>query len=258
MICDFSALDHALDECTELCLVLQAELEAERLTLQGRLKDALKLHMAPRMQLDTSSVIDRTVTLLDALLEASMLHALTWSMDLVPRCLAAACHHCGSPITDAELSPPTASWASASAGRTLFLLQLLTMTQWSVSDSVVSSDQILIMTQPLVTKQQLRHACRTPQGRAPATNDIVAARNTLLQSSDLRRVSDLEKQLKGQANLSADASQSLVSLLQVSPGSWQCAQFIALAYLALAHLAHVRQSHMLLSEYMTVQGPCFI
>lgn len=29
----------------------------------------MKLHMAPRMQLDTSSAIDRTVNLLDGLLE---------------------------------------------------------------------------------------------------------------------------------------------------------------------------------------------
>ena len=54
-----------------MCDVAQAALEAERLALQSRLKDALKLHMAPRMHLDTSSVIDHTVTLLDGLLEAS-------------------------------------------------------------------------------------------------------------------------------------------------------------------------------------------
>ena len=53
------------------------------------------------------------------------------------------------------------------------------------------------------------------QGKMPAVSEIVAVRNQLLQSSDLRRVSNLEMQLKSQANLSEDASQSLVSLLQV-------------------------------------------
>ena len=53
------------------------------------------------------------------------------------------------------------------------------------------------------------------QGRAPPTDDIMRLRNTLLQSSDLRRVSDLEKQLK-QGSMSDDASKALVSLLQVN------------------------------------------
>ena len=57
------------------------------------------------------------------------------------------------------------------------------------------------------------------QGQAPTAEALIALRNGLLQSSDLRRVSDLEAQLKSQANLSADASQSLVSLLQVTPFS---------------------------------------
>lgn len=49
--------------------MLQAALEAERVTLQTRLKDALRLHMTPCTRLDTSSPIDRTVALLDQLLE---------------------------------------------------------------------------------------------------------------------------------------------------------------------------------------------
>ena len=64
----------ARQSCCCCCLSMsgvcvQASLEAERLALQARLKDALQLHMAPRTQLDTSSPIDRTVTLLDGLLE---------------------------------------------------------------------------------------------------------------------------------------------------------------------------------------------
>lgn len=53
------------------------------------------------------------------------------------------------------------------------------------------------------------------QSQLPATEDILAVRNTLLQSTDLRRMSNLEKQLKGQMNLTADAQQSLFTLLQV-------------------------------------------
>ena len=49
----------------------QAVLEAERSTLQAKLKDALKLHMVPRTQVDTSSPIDQAVNLLDDLLEVS-------------------------------------------------------------------------------------------------------------------------------------------------------------------------------------------
>lgn len=51
---------------------MQAALETERLALQARLKDALQVHMAPRTSLDTSSPIDRTVTLLEGLLEVRM------------------------------------------------------------------------------------------------------------------------------------------------------------------------------------------
>ena len=57
------------------------------------------------------------------------------------------------------------------------------------------------------------------QGKAPTTDDVLTLRTTLLQSPDLRRVSDLEKQLKHQANLTEDASNSLVSLLQARPPS---------------------------------------
>ena len=53
------------------------------------------------------------------------------------------------------------------------------------------------------------------QGRVPTADHIIRARNTLLQCSDLRRVVNLEKQLRAQTNLTEDASQSLVSLLQV-------------------------------------------
>ena len=55
---------------------LQAALEAERLTLQAKLKDAQKQQMAPRMHLDTSSVIDHTVSLLEGLLEVR--HGNSW------------------------------------------------------------------------------------------------------------------------------------------------------------------------------------
>ena len=48
---------------------MQAALEEERQALQAKLKDALQIHMAPRMNLDTSSPIDRTVALLDTLLQ---------------------------------------------------------------------------------------------------------------------------------------------------------------------------------------------
>ena len=51
----------------------QAALEAERLTLKARLKDALRLHMTPCTRLDTTSPIDRTVAILDNLLEVGML-----------------------------------------------------------------------------------------------------------------------------------------------------------------------------------------
>ena len=54
------------------------------------------------------------------------------------------------------------------------------------------------------------------QGRAPSTEAIIAVRNKLLQTTDLRRMSNLETQLKGNVNLTDDASQSLISLLQVS------------------------------------------
>ena len=47
----------------------KAALERERLELQARLKGALQLHMAPTTHLDTASPIDRTVALLDGLLE---------------------------------------------------------------------------------------------------------------------------------------------------------------------------------------------
>lgn len=60
------------------------------------------------------------------------------------------------------------------------------------------------------------------QGREPSTQDIVELRNTLLQSNDLRRVSDLEKQLKDQGNLSEDAGRSLVALLQVGEHAAAC------------------------------------
>lgn len=50
----------------------------------------------------------------------------------------------------------------------------------------------------------------------PKVDDILTVRNTLLQSPDLRRIADLEQQLKGQSNLSEEASQSLVALLQVA------------------------------------------
>lgn len=55
-------------------MAVQAELEAERLHLQDRLRDALDSRMEPRMQVDTSSPIDRTVNLLDNLLQASLLY----------------------------------------------------------------------------------------------------------------------------------------------------------------------------------------
>lgn len=48
---------------------VQAALEAERLALKARLKDALRLHMTPCTRLDTSSPIDHTVFILDGLLE---------------------------------------------------------------------------------------------------------------------------------------------------------------------------------------------
>ena len=43
---------------------------------------------------------------------------------------------------------------------------------------------------------------------------MLAIRDMLLQSPDLRKVANMETQVKG--NLSDDASQSLVSLLQVA------------------------------------------
>ena len=49
--------------------VRKAALERERLELQAQLKDALQLHMAPTTKLDTTSPIDRTIALLDGLLE---------------------------------------------------------------------------------------------------------------------------------------------------------------------------------------------
>ena len=60
--------------------LLQAALEAERLTLQSRLKSALKPRMVPKTTLDTASPIDKAVTLLESLLEVmydahALLHA---------------------------------------------------------------------------------------------------------------------------------------------------------------------------------------
>ena len=49
--------------------MLQAALEAERLALQARLKDALKPRMSLKTTLDTASPIDKAVTLLDGFLE---------------------------------------------------------------------------------------------------------------------------------------------------------------------------------------------
>ena len=48
----------------------------------------------------------------------------------------------------------------------------------------------------------------------PSTGEVLGLRNKLLQSSELRSMSDLEKQLKAQ-DLSAEVSENLVSLLQV-------------------------------------------
>lgn len=62
----------------------------------------------------------------------------------------------------------------------------------------------------------LAHLLLGLQGQSPDTEDIVAVRNTLLQSTDLRRMQNLEKQLKGQMNLSDAASESLVNMLQAS------------------------------------------
>ena len=58
-----SPWQQSYDAAIRVTAAWQASLEAERLQLQARLKAALQLHMVPRMQLDTSSPIDRTVTL---------------------------------------------------------------------------------------------------------------------------------------------------------------------------------------------------
>ena len=53
------------------------------------------------------------------------------------------------------------------------------------------------------------------QGDIPSTEAILAVRNTLLRSPDLRAISNLEKQLGQQVNLTADASRNLLLMLQV-------------------------------------------
>ena len=67
--------------------------------------------------------------------------------------------------------------------------------------------------------------CADLQGQTPTAEQIVTLRNSLLQSTDLRRTSNLESQLRGQLNLSEDASESLVMLLQVSNPWLSVSQF---------------------------------
>lgn len=58
---------------------------------------------------------------------------------------------------------------------------------------------------------QLVHA----QGRLLSPEAVLEVRNSLLESSNLRGATNLEKQLQGQAHISADAGRSLLTLLQV-------------------------------------------
>lgn len=68
---------------------MQAGLEAAHVELQARLQEALKLHMVPRTPFTSNSPIDRTVELLENLME--VMHLIAHQLSLSSSCLALSC-----------------------------------------------------------------------------------------------------------------------------------------------------------------------
>ena len=89
------------------------------------------------------------------------------------------------------------------------------------------------------------------QGKAASVDNVIALRNSLLQSTNLRSMDNLELQLQQQAKLTHDASRSLVMLLQVA-ATPACA---TLAGAMLGTMPSMHLQHLLLTNIIK-PGAC--
>lgn len=84
---------------------MQASLESERTHLRQRLKEALQLHMMPKVALSTTSPIDLTIQLLDELLEVcSVKHILWCAATATPTMTVSDCH--AAPVGEMIMAEP--------------------------------------------------------------------------------------------------------------------------------------------------------
>ena len=204
----------ALDSLQTGCLA-QANLQAQQAALKARLQQALQITTLPKTNVDTATVADKAVHLLDMMIEVHCLCCLSFCrVDI--KVTDKMFHGIGSVC----LARHRVYGISIHTCRCTVCTRIHVLDPDAVSALAIARNQKLpacwdpgVWADMAPVIWMLNKMGR--QGGVPELEEMVAVRNAMVRETDLRQPMDLGQQLLHSSGLADDVGQAMVDLLQV-------------------------------------------